>query len=207
MQIAEKILRIISEAGKWYMRRSNIAKAVIIALFFILPLLIYAYTETTKELAKPIVFIGDRNAQSQQVHVLAKYRANSCNPFGGKTLYVFGHLIISDTCYAINGSVYLYELYSGYTLLKIYGNTSSSTVYIFALQRDAKVVIENETIDAQRIVIAVFADRLDPQIVREALDENGLRQDFCSVAVPSSTWSTSTVPIDIFIEVCSTHSH
>jgi len=202
MRILAKILRTLSKIGKWYTRRHVAVKLLIFLVFFVLPIGIYAYMEAIKEFSKPIIYIGAPAGSEPQISL--PYASVSCNSFfTGKRLYVVGFFTVSDTCYLINDSTYLYELPRGYAVMKIYGNTSSSTVYVIVLQKVSKFTLANRTIELSQIALAIFADSLDSQTLRAILDENGLRDVFCSTVVPSSSWSTSSVPMDTFIEVCS----
>jgi len=202
MNILAKILRTLSKAGKWYMRRRGVVKLLIFFAFFILPIAIYAYIETTKELSKPIIYIGVPPASIPQI--FSHYSSAQCSDFfRDKTLYVFGFFTVSDTCYIINESTYIYELYRHYALMKVYGNASSNIVYVIVLQKNVEFVLMNESIEVSQIVLAIFSDTLSPQLLRSVLDENALRDVFCSVAVPGSSWGANSVPMDTFVDVCS----
>jgi len=204
MQKLAKILRMLSVVGKWYTRRSTAAKAMIIFVFFVLPLLLYAYMEATKELSKAI----NTNITSwftEPPQALVKYRSQNCNLFGGKTLFIFGYLTVSDTCYLIDNSTYVYDLGGSYTLVKVYGNISGDIAYVVALQKRLNITVDGELIEVQKVAVVIFADRVDSHLLRTILDENGLHDTFCAVATPGNSWSSGSVPVDTFVEVCSSY--
>jgi len=201
MDALVKFLKTLSKIGKWYMRRHWIVKLLIFFAFFVLPIAIYTYIETAKELSKPI-YIGVPLFSTPRI--FSHFSPIRCNDFfKNKTLYVFGFFTVSDTCYAITNATYIYELPRGYALMKLYGNTSSSTVYVVVLQKNMKLTIMNESIEVSQIALTLFSDNLEPQFLRVVLDENSLRDVFCNTAVPSSSWAINSVPMDTFTEVCS----